>query len=377
VPVAALLKYLELPLRPTPLLFVAVFSLLLALALRAGFLGLPLLLILLSWTAKYAFVVMDHVAGGHDEPPPLTLDMVNPASEQRPLVLVALVGAGALATRALEPLAGPVAADVLRLAGLALLPAVAAAMAATGSAIRGLDPRLWLGLVREVPGAYGALVVVIVALWLGAPALLAASGLAAVVPQALLFAVALYLWLASFACIGGLLFEQRESLGLDVVSPAERRAARDAAERERERDRAMDRLFAEWRGGEHEGALDTVRRRLAAAADPLAEFRWLYARAARWEDPRLADHLARWAVPRLLAARRHGELLALVRERLAADPAFRPLEAGELVGLVRLARAAGDRALAARLLEGFEQHFPGSPAAGIVARLRQEKGGEA
>lgn len=345
-----------------------------AIALQGGILGLPLLLLLFSWSAKYGFVLMDHAADGGEDPPPLSMQMVNPADEQRPLALALLVAAGWGATAALAPLLGDTAVGALRFIGLALLPAVAAAMGATRSSIRGLDPRLALGLVRRVPLAYLALVLAIAVLWAGVPALLGALGLAGAAPLAVTIALALYLWLAVFGCIGGLLFAERDELGLDARSEAERRQAQRDAERERGRDVVMDRLFAEWRGGEHAEALGSVRRLLAEAADPLETYRWLYARACRWEDPRLAGHLARWAVPRLLAARATGEVLELVRGRLRADPAFRPHEAAELVSLVGLARAAGDRALVAQLLRDFERHYPGSPATPVVEQLRREAG---
>lgn len=56
---AAILRYLAIPLRMAPLLLIGTFSLLLVLATKAGFLGIPLGLILLSWFTKYAFVLID------------------------------------------------------------------------------------------------------------------------------------------------------------------------------------------------------------------------------------------------------------------------------------------------------------------------------
>src|SRR5687767_2015790 len=85
---AAILRYLAVPLRTAPLLLIGTFSVLLVLAISARFLGIPLGLILLSWFSKYSFVLMDHVAEGVAEPPVLSLEMVNPLSEQRPMILL-------------------------------------------------------------------------------------------------------------------------------------------------------------------------------------------------------------------------------------------------------------------------------------------------
>ena len=86
---------------------------------------------------------------------------------------------------------------------------------------------------------------------------------------------------------------------------------------------------------------------------------------------RLAAHLARWAVPRLVEVRATGELLDIVRSRLQADPDFRPATAADLIRVVRIANAGGEPALARALLRDFERHFPGDPATAIVAGLRE------
>src|SRR5690349_9713677 len=88
---AAILRYLAVPLRTAPLLLIGTFSVLLMVAFKAGFIGIPLALILLSWFSKYCFVVMDHVAEGAVEPPTMSVEMVNPLSEQRPLILLLMM----------------------------------------------------------------------------------------------------------------------------------------------------------------------------------------------------------------------------------------------------------------------------------------------
>jgi hypothetical protein len=79
---AAIFRYLAVPLRTAPLLLIGTFSVLLMVALKAGFLGIPLGLILLSWFSKYSFILMDHAAEGAAEPPVLSIEMVNLLSER-------------------------------------------------------------------------------------------------------------------------------------------------------------------------------------------------------------------------------------------------------------------------------------------------------
>lgn len=66
---AALLRYLTLPFTVAPLLLVAIFAVLLQIALHAELLGLPLLYIVGSWFLKYAFVLLERTAQAGRQPP--------------------------------------------------------------------------------------------------------------------------------------------------------------------------------------------------------------------------------------------------------------------------------------------------------------------
>src|SRR5262245_3959407 len=70
---SAVLRYLALPLRGAAAVLIAVFALLLLVAIKARWLGIPLALLLLSWFFKYAFVLLDHVTDGAIEPPVLSI----------------------------------------------------------------------------------------------------------------------------------------------------------------------------------------------------------------------------------------------------------------------------------------------------------------
>lgn len=149
-----LIRYLVLPLRLGSLMLIITFSILLTLAAYAGLFGIPLALILVSWASKYGFVLLDHLADGATQPPALSLEMVNPADEQRPLLFLFLV-------IVLFSLAGLAehwfgrGAYVATAAGVAIfLPSVIAVQGATGSFMQALDPRIFIGLILRLRGDY-------------------------------------------------------------------------------------------------------------------------------------------------------------------------------------------------------------------------------
>jgi hypothetical protein len=368
--VLSLLRYLVLPLRGGCGFLIAVFTLLLLVAIQARFFGIPLALILLSWFFKYAFVLLDQTADGAAEPPVLSIEMVNPANEQRPLGLLLLVIAGYSVSVRTGVWMGEAAMWTLRVLGLLLLPAVVSVQATTGSVLASLNPLAWLDLVRRLGlhyvwilvciAGFAALAKGVLAQWLG------------VLPLTACIALLLYGWLAVFAMIGGVLFEQRTDLDFQARYAPERIQARHDAELDRERSRFMDSVFAEWRGGAVHNAWRTIEQHLQASKDAAAELDWLYQRASTWPDQRLASRLAMELVPRLLEAHRLGRLLQLIQARIKADARFRPLSSTQLIKLVELARDAGDRPTARALLQDFDQHFPNDPVRGSIERLLQQ-----
>jgi hypothetical protein len=74
----------------------------------------------------------------------------------------------------------------------------------------------------------------------------------------------------------------------------------------------------------------------------------------------------------LLVLKRNGEALDLVRERLAADPDFRPKTAAETLALARLADRGGVKPVARRLVADFAQRYPGAVGTELAAQLARE-----
>ena len=367
------MRALALPLQAAPLLLVAIFSLLLLFGVKAGVPGIPVLLIVGSWFLKYGFVLLDHAAQGRPGAPVLTAEHANPVGEMRPLAYGLLIAAGYLATGALADAVGGTpgrtVATTLRLAGLAALPAVLATHTVTGSLANALNPLVVVQVTRRLGPGYLLIALVAAACgWLGRFIVLDGSGLWLLLRIALL----MLLWLELFAVLGGVVHGRRHALGFEPEHSPERSEQRAEAERDRERQRFVDQLFAECRAGSPRNALETVRRRALEAAEPVAEYEWIYRRVAEWPDARLANAVARELLTRLLAARRNGHALRIAKDRLQADPAFRPAGGEQALRLAELAIAGGERPLARRLLEDFESRFPGDPGLARARRLAAE-----
>ncbi|MBB6093247.1 hypothetical protein HNQ60_002125 [Povalibacter uvarum] len=349
------LRFLSVPLSTAPLLVIIIFSLLLWLAAKASLLGLWLGFILLAGFFNYAFVLLDSVVG-NAEPPVLSIEMMNPVSGQRSLVLLAFVLVIFFTSQAGDYWFGPWLAAVLGLAAATVLPAMLAIQSITGSTLQALHPGIAVRLIARIGGDYWLTVTGIVAMVLVGSFVASTSLL-----LGLRLAILMYLWLAAFSLIGGLVRENGDALGVEDAWEPDTVELDDAAHRESERKQLVDRIYAQWRGGSHHNAWQTVMTEIASG-DPLTQTQWLYESTARWPDPRLANRLARELVPKLLAARRNGEALDLVRARLKTDPDFRPPTSSDLLQLAGLARDAGDRPTARALLRDFDRLYPQDPA---------------
>jgi hypothetical protein len=362
---AAFVRYLLLPTRPVGVVFIACFTAGLLLAQKAGLLGIPLALILLSWLFKYAYVLLDHVAEGAREPPVLSIEMMNPADEQRPIgqLFIALAVGSAIAF--VRARLGTALADGLTLLALLALPASVASFAVTRSFVQAVNPLTLWRIARGFGWIYLAVTASAVVFGL-VVTLLARADL----PQALGLAVALFGWLSLFALLGGGLYERREALGLEATHAPERAQARESRETGREHERFIDGVYGQARSGNLQDAWRTIEQRLGARAHADEAYAWLLDRLDALEDPRLADRLAQAFVSRLLA-RDNAKALRVVEQRLAWRPGFRPRTAAETLRVAELASLSGHRASARALLADFGRRFPADAAAPQAAALAE------
>lgn len=388
----AILRYLIVPLSPSPALSILYFAVALTISEHAGVVGIPLFLGTSLLFFCYGFALLDHALESRSQPLVISTDVIGTFASRAvgTLLLVVILYA---ATGWLQRWLNAFAIVVLRLLLLALFPVAVAGMIMTGRFLAALNPVAIVGTLARIPAGYAALVFVIVALWIVPlwvfyestfsfsalwqletflpTGLFEVVGLRGVLVGLLSHIVVLYLWLATFACIGGTLYEWRWELDIKAAEAPEREAERADAELERERERQMDRLYAQLRAGPFSRAAESARKLIEAAPEPLDECRWIYARAAKLADQRLADFLAHLLLPQLLKLRATGEALEVTRQRVKASPDFRPQTSEQLLRLVELAAAAGDRATARQLLVDLNRHYGNDPLAARLIELQK------
>jgi hypothetical protein len=357
---------LKFPLQTAPLLVVIVFSALLWLAIKAGLLGIWLGILLLAGIFNYGFVLLER-ASIKAESPPLAIELMNPVSSGRTIVLLAICGCAVVGYYAALSVSVWLATVVCLLA-CAAIPGMIAAQGLSGSAFQALNVHGIVRLLLEMRADYAQLVLVFV-LSTGACAL----ALRFQVPLIAWIALMIYCWLLIFSAVGCAVREYRDDLGLaNAFAEEEVVEQTDARNRDRARAQLLDRIYAQWRGGSHRNALETVAVELASSSDPLSELQWLYQQASQWPDKRLAEQLALPLIHRLLNAARNGDALDIARAHIKLNSKFRPEQGEDAIRLARLARDAGDRPTARVLLADFADVYPRDPAHTTAALLYRQ-----
>lgn len=350
----ALSRYALRALFGPPLILTLIVSILAMIASAAGWFGLALNGILVTWVWAYTYILIDYTAHGRPVPV-LSIEMTNPWHEPRPLIqalLIALVASFAYWLW-LHDARG--AAVSIALVALALVPASLAVLAVDGSIARAVWPPALLAVARGVGWRYPMLVG---AACLGAFAI---ATLASHVPSLVVYVAAQIACYAFASALGGALYERRLELGLEAWESPERRDAKRAVESDRQRDRAADEIYQLVRIGRHADALRLLGAALGPApVDPEA-IRWFRDRAARWEHRGLAERLTGELVARLLALGRRGEALLEVESWWRQGGEFKPCAARDLDVLKSVAAELGHAAARDRL---SRQSPPASQANG-------------
>lgn len=371
-------SYLARAFSLSSVLFVALASGLMAFGFSVGkFYGIPLILIMLTWFFRYGLLMMEYVAWDGKEAPVLEVEMLNPLEQTKSGILLFITGVffaifyaaqywsdRLFGTRLLGAIVG--------LAAVGLLPAIAAVQVAKDRALQALNPLDWFHLLRWMKSDYLLVLACILVYWLIAY-ILVVTPLGDYVPLWIEIALLMFGWLAVQALLGGAIRERRISDPDD--SPVERyEEAPSQQEIERQREQKIDRIYGEWRSGAQKNAWQTLMREVEESGDAIAELRWLLERISRWDEPRLLNRIVQELVPRLIAISRFSEAITVTRQRLAADPEYRPVTATETLRIARIARDGGDRPTARALLRDFQRIFPNDslqPAAEELARELQ------
>jgi hypothetical protein len=365
-----LLHHLVRPARGGAAAVLVVFAFLLVLAAKAGLVGIPLALLVISWFFKYAYVLFDHTVRGFDEPPTLDIQMMNPVNEQRPLAQVAILALIGYAVYLTQEHFGAIAAVVLAIVCLFFLPASVAILGLESNILKAANPVYWFSLVRGLGILYGAVLLVV----LGYALVLRLLGaLDLWLPVEI--GIGMFAVLSVFSFLGGALYERRHELNLETWVSPERTAALETQQTLRENDQLVHEAYGLMRAGAHIKCFGMLEEWLKGRGSSPEDYRWLCERTASWDDPRYVTRLTEELVARLLMLKRTGEALDLVGQRLDLDPGFRPKSAADTLSIAQLAARGGGAPRVARiLLSDFAARFAGDSQVATAQALKDHLG---
>ncbi len=343
---------------------VLVFAVGLALAYLAGFMGLPLGILLISWYFKYIYFLFDSVVRGFDEPPVLDIQALNPFGERRPVLQLAVAGIiFGLIELARHYLGLRLAVALAVLAGVTL-PASVAVLGLEESIFKAVSPlhlaRLMRGLgvgylvVLGVIAGYAALIYV---WWQWVPWLVLRL-------VGLLFAI-----LSVVSTLAGAIYTQRHELGIEVWHSPERREERLRREVLKRNEHVVDAAYNQARLGAHANATGILVDWLRSRGNDPEDYHWLCMRLANWGDARHLQRISADYVDRLLQLRRNSDALDLVGQRLKAFPDFRPSSAAATLQIAHIASRGGSPAIARALLADFPVRYAGDPGVSAAEAL--------
>ncbi|HEV2702183.1 MAG TPA: hypothetical protein VGV09_11165 [Steroidobacteraceae bacterium] len=344
-------RYFLMPFHAAPLILVVILTILWTYLIKLGkFLGIPADFLLLSWFFKYCFVLLDAVVAGHKELPVLSIEMLNPVDEQRPLIQAVIVSLGFISSWWLYHSVGPVAGLALGALLLMALPANVALLAISDSWLHALSPLAIGRIVKGLRLRYVSLLVVT----LGGMILVVTLALT-LDSLMLMLALCQLLFIAMFCYVGGAVFESRVDLQLATRTFDERLAERDERRHAEDRAAVLDRTYSLLRLKRRSEAwahLESWMLRHCPEAHPFTEYHALQLATCGWEDPVIGDKVTNEYLDKLLASGETGLAVKALEIRLASNPDFYPQDAAVAKRLIELADLSG-RKVASRQLQAL------------------------
>jgi hypothetical protein len=345
---SSMTRYLLMPFHLVSLILVAVFTVVGSYSIAGKIFGIPADVILVSWFFKYLYVLLDSVVAGHEELPVLSVEMLNPVDEQRPLYQAIMVALGFIASWWVYHSVAPAAGITLGVVFLIALPATVALLAISDSWVHAISPvaigRVIKGLRLNYVGAVlvtlgGALAIFILALNLDS--------------LLLILALAQLVLLAMFSFIGGAIFESRVELQLDTRTQGERLAEREDRHHADARGAVLDRTYALLRLKRRSEAwthLQTWMKQHCPDSHPFTEYHALQEATCSWDEPIIGDQVTHEYLGRLLAKGETGMALEALQIRLNTNPGYYPLGQAYAKRLTELVRLSGRKAISRQLL---------------------------
>jgi len=352
-------RFFLYPFGLTPLLYMAGLSVV-SLVSLLPFVGPLVQLLIWATFLRYAFVVLEHTSYGHLEPPSSS-GRLSSAENNRPYkqlgvfilmgVSVALVGA----------MLGPVAAMIAGfLLGLAL-PACIMLLAINDGFFQALNPLKIIYIISKIGLPYVALCFFLLSLSGGSEWF--AGFLVPRIGPTLLFPtltfIAMYFTLIMYNMMGYVLYQNHESIGLDVKVDFA-----DSPDALHKRGAGPDPLTAELNRLLADGDTDAAAVLLAQKIrddwennDLHDRYHKLLMLAGRKEIP---SH-GREYIGKLVREKKLARALDIYRDCLKADAEFMPQEAAHVFPLACAARDLKQPKLAIAVMRKFDKNFPRSP----------------
>jgi hypothetical protein len=342
-------RYLLMPLRAEPLILVVILTILWTVFIKfGGLFGIPGDFILLSWFYKYCYALLDAVVAGHKDLPVMSVEMLNPVDEQRPLIQAVIVSLAFMASWWAYHSVGPIAGLTLGALLIMLLPATVALLAIGDSWIHALSP---VAIARVIKGLRLKYLGILAITLGGAQALFfLALNLDSLV---LILALAQLLHLAMFCFIGGAIFESRVDLQLDTRTYGERVAERDDKHHADERGAVLDRTYALLRLKRRSEAwanLEAWMRKHCPDTHPFTEYHALQQATCAWDEPVIGDQVTNEYLGKLLANGETGMALEALQVRLSSNPGYYPQGQAYATRLSELVTLSGRKAMSRQLL---------------------------
>lgn len=350
-------RVLLVPVRPTSLMLVATFSVVMTFFLRtatsAGAFGIAALLVVFmlnTWVLKYCFVLVEQLADGATEPPVMDADMVSPF-ETRPLTQAIVIAAGATLCWKIGGTAGLVVAAGLLLA----LPAQIALISMGENVFRAMNPLAWLRVIRGLGPMYVLLLAVL------ALAVIVSVFIGRITQSTFLkVAVLLLTEVGFFGLIGSAIWLRRRQLGYEPSRSPERTAERAEAERIKARARMMDEVFEQARIGKHVDATAPLARWLRDldAEYAVRDAMHVAEQALKWQLPLALNPIGSTLIRHLLRFGRPDAALSVYALFRQQSPRFTMDSAPDLRTLADYADSVGKTELASSMRLETPVHHP-------------------
>jgi hypothetical protein len=343
---------------------VGVFSIGLMIAEKAGLFGLPLMLILVSWATKYAYVLFDHRARGLDGTPTLDIQMVNPFNEQRPLAQMVIVAAIGAVVAYIGSNINHAAGVGLAIGLLLLLPASVAVLGLENNPFRALNPVALFRMVRCLGVTY-LIILALCGFYAAIIALIWQKGLWPLVR----YAISIFLFLSAFSVLAAGIYTRRDRLGIDVWQSPEIEQSQKQLADIGVVDRLADEAFALVRARQHDKAWKTLTEFIASRGNQAEDYESLCARLDTWDDKRYVLRLSQEYIERLIELRKPSAALRVAESRLRSNTNFRPKTGASTLLLADAAAKGGAVRSARLLLTDFAKQFPADAAADAARHL--------